>query len=295
MRLYLPDSVWTVPIRLEDAENLLEFYARNDEDADSPELPNCPGPLPQQRITNVVQELDSLFDASIMAIDLALVKGREWFRQVVEKTAPVFNAVWNDGLFTAQKNAQLLKKLEVAIAIMQSVAEGGRTDVPTPDKEPKPSIEDYDTAKRKEILNYALGIQRQHPEIATNIRIAKIVAEKYAGFRNFHFNRWKEECGIDFTAEAKAIRKAFMKGHPLPTAQSTSSKADAEAEMKEIFEMFRGIQKLPEMTVEQFRETHPPGSYMNDKFLTFYEEKTDCDIKGHRQLEEDLDEDEDDN
>lgn len=288
-------------IRLEDAEKLLKAINRGedylDPDFDIDLDLHCDY-LPRQRISNVVQELDSLFDASIMAIDLALVKGKEWFGQVIEKTAPIFNNAWKDGVFTLEKNKRFLESVAGIVNLHTSFPDEN-TGADKPQKESKSTdveptdVTAHDTAKRKEILKYALDIQRKHPDIEHDTRIAEIVAgnRKYSLFRSFHFGRWKAETGIDFRTEAEALRKDFRKGRVLPTSQAVASKVNAEAEMNEIYEMFRYEQKLPEMTIEEFKEMYPPGSYMNDEFLAFYEKKTDCELSGHQQLKEDMDKD----
>ena len=153
------------PIRLDEAEQLLRYYATNE---------NCEIPkrimmgynyaLPQQRITNVVQILDDLFDASIKTIDLILVKGREWVRQIVEKTAPILNDTWKDGIFTSEK-------CNVLTHLLSKVIRNSKSNVAdSPQKEeqkkvPRKKKDRYSQKEWEEIFALAFLFVRINPQL----------------------------------------------------------------------------------------------------------------------------------
>ena len=190
-------------------------------------------------------------------------------------------------------DSSILKPLLHCINWANTYKNSQSPTTPANKQAPKASTTDYDTAKKKAALEYALEVQRKSPAIRTNVALAEHIRDKYPEVRSHHFSRWGKdaEIGRAFQEEVDKIRETHMRGHALPTSEEIQSEAQAEAEINDVLDRFLRKKGWTPMTVQEFVKKHPPGSAINDEFFAFYEDARDnkLGIGKRRRLREDMD------
>lgn len=218
-----------------------------------------------------------------MAIDLALVKGKEWFRQVIEKTAPIFNGVWKDGLFSQEKCQNLLGQLRIQSESMDTNEEGQTSSEESnaPDRPKAKNRHSYPPEFRKEMAQLGISIVKQYPWEDNVSKLTRLAKKKDSRFERQYFDRWVEdEFGVSFDEKRKEIRKSFqyefggdvstaeidgcsnpVRGHaPVSPANELLAK-EQDALLKRAIEDFLQQEKLPLDTnvdeLSRMRENDP--------------------------------------
>ncbi len=171
-------------IRLDEAERMLAAIERG-EDFHFQDIGRMASWLPQQRITNVVQFFDNLFEASSKAVNLILSKGREWGILNMEQTAPIFNRAWVGGIFDSKTCEHLLANLHTL------KFNNDKCEPPTAKStksSAKKTMRDYSDEEKKQMIDLAIAFKRKYPW-ATNVVVAHLVARKWKIFKNEHLSR----------------------------------------------------------------------------------------------------------
>lgn len=238
-------------IRLDEAERMLsaiesggEFHIQG--------IGRTHGWLPKQRITNIVQVIDDLFDASAKAVDLTLVKGKEWFRQVIERTAPYFNAVWEDGIFTIKKKNELLSVFsrlqESCISIHSKSLE--EKPIPSAAGPTKKKRCRFTKEEWKKIIDLALLFLRIDPTIPSNEKLAALVSKVYSGVAGSDFSKDDGKNPDDlnfFKKTAKNIRSSAKHEN---LSDSVNESADEKCSTDDKQKKLKGREPDPALEVE---------------------------------------------
>lgn len=234
-------TVKTRMIRLENAEKLLKAIHRGEDHlalGDDLGVDAYWDYLPQQRITNVVQEIDGLFDASIKAVDLALVKGKEWFRRVIEQTAPLFNEVWKDGIFTSEKSQRLDSQLRKVN--LDSTSDNPQK-ISSESPKAKKTMRDYSEEDKEKMIDRAIAFKRRN-QWASNVFVAIFVARKWEGFKNNHLTRLGEKGrhSSRYKRFVKSLKKETESNMTVQRGESDNTTPEQEAELREYDELVSG-------------------------------------------------------